>query len=510
MSTPTSRPGRAGGPGPALLAAILLGSMAEAGWAARAEPGPLAAMSRLHFTLFVSISGEGRVTSDQPTPDSGVIDCPDETCVASIATDAVVELTATPADGWEFAGWSGGCIGTGSCTLTMDQTQVVTASFLPIGGGEPRPLTVAIAGDGVVTSSPPGITCPDDCNEEYDFGTLVSLSASPAPGSTFTSWSGDCSGGGSCQVRLDRDRSVGALFAGPTQTLSVAVVGGGTVSSTPPGIVCPGDCAESYPGGTTVTLTASPATDWLFGGWEGACAGTGRCVVTVDEDLSVTARFAQQTFPLTVTVAGQGTVTSVPAGIDCPGDCEASFADGATVTLTGIPAPVWELETWNGACTGSGPCVLTIAGPLSAGATFRPETVTVTVAVTGSGSVASAPVGIACPAECVASFPGGTTFDLVATAGADWVFAGWRGACSGSADCTLAPVTDVEVTAAFRSSTANVDTSSPGSAERVDGYDLARLLEAISANDPAFDLNADGATDLNDLNIVLQALGGPR
>ncbi|MGH7570236.1 MAG: InlB B-repeat-containing protein [Gemmatimonadota bacterium] len=494
-----------------MLAAILLGSVVAAGSAAASGPAPLAAAkARMHFILFVTISGEGSVTSDRPTADSEVIDCPDQSCSASIATDAVVKLTATPNDGWEFVGWSGDCIGTGSCSLTMDQTKVVTASFRPIGGGEPRPLSVAVVGDGDVTSSPAGITCPDDCAEDYDFGTVVSLTASPGPRSTFSGWSGGCSGRGSCEVTLDRPQTVGALFAGPTQDLSVAVVGEGTARSSPPGIECPIDCDEGYPSGTTVTLTASPATEWLFGGWEGACAGTGTCMVSMDEDISVTARFAQQTFPLAVSVVGQGTVSSVPAGIDCPDDCEANFVDGATATLTANPSSGWELEAWDGNCTGDGACVLTIEGPLSVGATFRPETVTITVAVTGSGSVASTPSGIACPAECAASFPGGTTIQLAASPGPEWAFAGWRGACTGSAACSLAPTTDIEVTAAFRTSSANVDVTSPGSAGRVDGYDLALLLEAISSNDPGFDLNADGATDLNDLNIVLQALGGPR
>jgi hypothetical protein len=509
MSTRTSKPsGRVGEQKPALLAAILLGSVVAVGSAAGTEPA--GRKERLHFTLFVSISGEGTVTSDQPTPDSGVIDCPDGSCAASIATDAAVKLTATPESGWEFAGWSGDCVGTGSCTLTMDQTKVVTASFRPIGGGEPRPLTVSISGSGVVTSSPAGIACPDDCSEEYDFGTEVSLSASPAPGSTFGGWSGDCSGRGGCQVTLDRARAVGALFPGPRHDLSVSVVGQGTASSSPPGILCPTDCAEGYPSGTTVTLSVSAAPEWLFAGWEGACEGAGRCVVTLNEDLSVTARFAQETFPLQVSVVGQGTVTSVPAGIACPDDCEGTFADGATATLTADPVPGWELEGWGGACTGDGACVLTIGGPLSVSATFRPETVTVTLVVTGSGAVASSPSGITCPVECSASFPGGTTVQLAAIPGPDWDFAGWRGACTGSAACSLTPATDVEVTAAFRSSTANVDRTSPGSAERVDGYDLARMLEAVSSNDLVFDLNADGATDLNDLNIVLQALGAPR
>lgn len=486
---------------------ILLGTVA--GSAAAAAPDS-ATKARLHFTLFVSISGEGEVTSDQPTPDSGVIDCPGGACAASIATGAEVKLTATPASGWEFAGWSGDCVGTGSCTLTMDQVKVVSASFRPLGGGEARPLTVSIAGDGTVTSSPAGIACPGDCSEEYDFGTVVSLTAMPGPGSSFGGWSSDCSGRGSCQVTLDRERRVGALFPGPTQDLSVNIVGEGTVRSSPAGILCPTDCSEGYPGGTAVTLTAIPAPEWLFGGWEGACAGTTSCALSMSEDRSVTARFAQQAFPLQVSVVGEGSVTSVPAGIDCPDECEASFADGANVTLTASPAAGWELEGWSGACTGAGPCSVPVTGPLSVAATFRPETVTVTVTVTGSGSVSSAPPGIACPGECATSVAGGTTLQLTATAGADWNFTGWRGACSGSGACMLTPATDVEVTAAFRSSTANVDTTSPGSAERVDGYDLARVLEAISTDDPRLDLNADGTTDLNDLNIVLQALGDPR
>lgn len=503
----TSSPAGRAGTRPALLAVVLLGAMA--GSAAAAGPDG-AAKARLHFTVFVSISGEGTVTSDQPTPDSGVIDCPDEACAASIATGAVVELTATPANGWEFVGWSGDCVGTGSCTLTMDQVKVVSASFRPLGGGEPRPLTVAIAGNGTVTSSPGGIACPGDCSEEYDFGTVVSLSATPGAGSSFGGWSGDCSGRGSCVVTLDRQRFVGALFPGPSQDLSVNVVGQGTVRSSPAGILCPTDCNEGYEGGTAVTLTAIPAAEWLFGGWEGACAGAASCVVSMSEDRSVTARFAQDVFPLQVAVVGEGTVSSVPAGIACPDDCEAGFAEGANVTLTASPAAGWELEGWTGACTGADPCVVTVTGPLSVGATFRPETVTVTVIVTGSGSVSSAPPGIACPGECATSVPGGTTLQLSATPGADWTFTGWRGACSGSAACMLTPATDVEVTAAFRSSTANVDVTSPGSAQRVDGYDLARMLEAISTDDPRLDLNADGTTDLNDLNIVLQALGDPR
>ena len=57
----------------------------------------------------------------------------------------------------------------------------------------------------------------------------------------------------------------------------------GTVTSTPAGIDCGTDCTESYACGTSVQLHATPATGSLFGGWSGACTGTGACTVAVHD-----------------------------------------------------------------------------------------------------------------------------------------------------------------------------------------------------------------------------------
>lgn len=68
------------------------------------------------------------------------------------------------------------------------------------------------SGSGTVTSSPSGINCGSDCSEAYGTGTAVTLTASPAAGSTFPGWSGACSGTGSCQVTMDAAKSVTAGF----------------------------------------------------------------------------------------------------------------------------------------------------------------------------------------------------------------------------------------------------------------------------------------------------------
>src|SRR5262249_9065868 len=74
---------------------------------------------------------------------------------------------------------------------------------------------------------------------------------------------------------------------------------------------------------------------------------------------------------------------------------------------------------------------------LSSGGNFRnPQfvaivpssgTLSVNVAGSGSGTVQSTPVGIACPGDCSESYSNGTTVALQTTPSWDSVFAGWNG-----------------------------------------------------------------------------------
>ena len=76
-------------------------------------------------------------------------------------------------------------------------------------------LDVNVIGGGPssVVSDPPGIDCPGDCQGEYVDGRVVTLTAIPGSGSTFTGWSGDCTGmDQSCQVSMDQVKNVSANF----------------------------------------------------------------------------------------------------------------------------------------------------------------------------------------------------------------------------------------------------------------------------------------------------------
>ena len=67
--------------------------------------------------------------------------------------------------------------------------------------------------------------------------------------------------------------------------------GNGTVTSSDGSISCGVTCSASFNSGTTVTLTATPASGSVFTGWGGACSGTQRCSVTMNAPQTVVATF---------------------------------------------------------------------------------------------------------------------------------------------------------------------------------------------------------------------------
>jgi hypothetical protein len=96
-------------------------------------------------TLTVNRSGSGSVVSLPAGINCGQI------CSAGFTGGTAVSLTATPASGWTFAGWTGACTGTGACSVTMSSTATVSALFRDAVAPT---LTVSSLPNGSVTGSP--------------------------------------------------------------------------------------------------------------------------------------------------------------------------------------------------------------------------------------------------------------------------------------------------------------------------------------------------------------------
>jgi hypothetical protein len=187
-------------------------------------------------------------------------------------------------------------VGAGTTTITATDFSGASASTTLTVVGEVNLSVVRTgAGTGTVSSSPPGIDCGTDCSEAYASGTVVTLTASAAGGSTFAGWSGcDTVSGATCTVTVDSARTAIAAFDLKRFTLTVnktgLVSGQGSVTSNPPGISCGADCSETYTSGTVVTLTATPSM--FFGSWSGCDSVSGTtCTATVTSARTVTAGF---------------------------------------------------------------------------------------------------------------------------------------------------------------------------------------------------------------------------
>jgi len=134
------------------------------------------------------------------------IDC-GPTCAAPFDSGTTVALIAEPDANSRFAGWTGGCTGSGDCNLTLDADSAVTATFI-----RRYRLSFTMSGAGHGSVSLGARKCEASCEGLYDAGTTVSASAAAPAGSIFMGWTGACSGLGGCALRLDQDLALGAVF----------------------------------------------------------------------------------------------------------------------------------------------------------------------------------------------------------------------------------------------------------------------------------------------------------
>jgi RHS repeat-associated protein/uncharacterized repeat protein (TIGR02543 family) len=160
------------------------------------------------LTITQSGTGTGTITSSPAGINCGA------TCSASFNLNSSITLTAAANAGSTFTGWTGACTGTtSSCTVTMSQAQTVSASF---SLQTTLHVTVTGSGTGTVTSSPVGISCGQTCSFGFTANSVVTLTASPATGSTFQGWLGACSGTITpCTVTLNQTQNLFAEFSAP-------------------------------------------------------------------------------------------------------------------------------------------------------------------------------------------------------------------------------------------------------------------------------------------------------
>jgi Divergent InlB B-repeat domain len=327
-------------------------------------------------------------------------------------------------------------------------------------------LRVSKVGDGVVATANGRIRCGTRCSARFARGARITLTATAGRFFSFQRWTGGCVGSApKCVVFLDRATSIRAVFARKNASVDVAVSGPGNIVAE--GQLSCGssgsDCSGVFPQGAPVTLTPAPTADARFGVWGGACrqAGSGACVLVLEDDAEVTAAFrpgVRSIGPQSLFVTAENArVVSDPTGIDCPTKCEAEFPSGSVVTLRG-GGP----QRWGVACVGqTSECLLVLddsTGVSARGFSPPPPPAPrfgVTVTVFGRGAVHGR--GIECGGafgtllDCENLFSRGTIIVLRAEPQRRARFVGWSGFCSGKKlRCALTVNAAKAVYATFR------------------------------------------------------------
>lgn len=194
---------------------------------------------------------------------------------------------------------------------------------------------------------------PGPCAEKYKEGKVVKVIPVANEGSEFVEWTGDCSGSGSCEVTMNAEHSVGAVFNTAKEAFSVTQEGEGTVQCEDNGGGL-GACASTYLFGHTIKVVATPASEYVIGSLTGtgSAAGkcnkeTGICEFVIKAASSVTAKFEPQGKKAQVTGNVFGEVpqttslksacSSVDLGKFLPG-VAASYSNTCALTVTSTGA----------------------------------------------------------------------------------------------------------------------------------------------------------------------------
>ena len=167
------------------------------------------------FYPFLSITktGQGTISSSPAGISCGA------TCTFPFNPGTLVTLNATPTlSGTVLTSWSGDCVGGGACSVLMNMTRNVGATFAPGFS-----VTVNRTGNGTITSSPSAIQCGATCTAGFATGSTITLTATPDTGQTFMGWTGACSGKGTCVLTASESKTVSAQFVSTYSLIAPAI-----------------------------------------------------------------------------------------------------------------------------------------------------------------------------------------------------------------------------------------------------------------------------------------------
>ena len=261
-----------------------------------------------------------------------------------------ITLTANPdtssAEIWKFEGWSGDLSGTETPKdIKAEEGMSITAEFARYYN-----QVTEVSGEGSITLDPD--------KEQYQEGETVEITANPASGYAFKSWSGDVPGGQSSKeitvtdtaeadkiaikanfkLQSDDDNNGGDDTQEPAEefTITTEVTGEGNIELSPD--------KQKYEEGETVEVKANAASNFTFISWDGDLNGSENPVtITITKDMSIKVEFKdkpEEEFTITAEKEGIGKITLDPD--------KDLYSQGEEVTITAEGINGYDFCKWIG------------------------------------------------------------------------------------------------------------------------------------------------------------------
>jgi len=169
-------------------------------------------------------------------------------------------------------------------------------------------ITKTGTGTGTVTSTPAGINCGETCSYNYNAGTSVTLTATPEAGSTFSGWTGACTGTDTCVLAISEAKNASAEFTLNSYTITATAGDNGSIAPT-------GETVVNHGGTQAYTITPNEGyrveVVLVDGSSVGSITEYEFSNVTTSHTISVT--FTLDTHNITASASEGGSVT--PSGV---------------------------------------------------------------------------------------------------------------------------------------------------------------------------------------------------